>query len=120
MDEMEFQEADLVTKYQNKQDAFVDEDGDGDEDGDEDDVVLENELKIQLWDKDEEVVNHYLILFWFAMIFIINPLIGNIFQLHFEIMKRNKDQVLTNITTTITIITVEILVQDVVHKEDLV
>jgi tubulin beta len=41
MDEMEFQEADknlrdLVTEYQDKQDAVVDLDGDGDEDGDAD------------------------------------------------------------------------------------
>ena len=42
MDEIKFQEADLVTKYQAKQDAFVDKDGDGDEHGDEDDVVLAN------------------------------------------------------------------------------
>merc|ERR1712113_772514 len=42
MDEMEFQEADknvrdLITEYQDKQDAVVDLDGDDDEDGDEDD-----------------------------------------------------------------------------------
>merc|ERR1711931_606779 len=42
MDEMEFQEADknvrdLITEYQDKQDAVVDLDGDEDEDGDEDD-----------------------------------------------------------------------------------
>merc|ERR1712201_5275 len=41
MDEMEFQEADknvrdLITEYQDKQDAVVDLDGDGDEDDDED------------------------------------------------------------------------------------
>ena len=42
MDEIKFQEADLVTKYQDKQDAFVDKDDDGDEHGDEDDVVLAN------------------------------------------------------------------------------
>ena len=35
----EFQEADLVTEYQDKQDVVVDEDGDGGEDGDEDDAV---------------------------------------------------------------------------------
>merc|ERR1712238_224462 len=42
MDEMEFQEADknvrdLITEYQDKQDAVVDLDEDGDEDDDEDD-----------------------------------------------------------------------------------
>ena len=40
MDEMEFQEADknlrdLVTEYQDKQDAVVDEDGDDDDDDDD-------------------------------------------------------------------------------------
>ena len=52
MDEMEFQEADknlrdLVTEYQDKQDAVVDED-DEDEDGDEDDDGDEDE------DEDED------------------------------------------------------------------
>merc|ERR1712115_534978 len=42
MDEMEFQEADknvrdLITEYQDKQDAVVDLDGDGDEDDDDED-----------------------------------------------------------------------------------
>ena len=125
MDKIEFQEADLVAKYQDKQDAVVDEDGDGDEDGGED-AVLANGFKLQSRDKEEEqgVVNHYLILFWFVIIFMMIPLIGNIFQLHFEIMKWNKDPVLTNtnvptttITTTIIIIKVEILVQDVVQQQ---
>merc|ERR1712025_1543303 len=47
MDEMEFQEADknvrdLITEYQDKQDAVVDLDGDGDEDEDEDDEEEED------------------------------------------------------------------------------
>jgi len=61
MDEMEFQEADknvrdLITEYQDKQDAVVDLDGDedddedGDEDGDEDDEEEEEEEE----DGDEE------------------------------------------------------------------
>ena len=60
---IEFQEADLVTEYQDKQDAVVDEDGDGGEDGDENDAVLANGFKLQLRDKEKnkEVVNHYLI-----------------------------------------------------------
>ena len=70
MDQMEFQEADLATDYQDKQDAVVDEDCDEDEDSDEDDDVLE----LRDEEKEEEVVNHYLILFWFAIIFIIMSL----------------------------------------------
>merc|ERR1739842_88230 len=48
MDEMEFQEADknvrdLITEYQDKQDAVVDLDGDDDEDEDEDDEEDDDE-----------------------------------------------------------------------------
>ena len=77
MDEMKFHKdhenlRDLVTEYQDKQDAVVDEDGD------EDDAVLANGFKLKLRDKEknEQVVNHYLILFWCAIIFIIVPLVG--------------------------------------------
>ena len=53
MDEMEFQEADknvrdLITEYQDKQDAVVDLDGDEDDDDDEDDEEDED------GDEDEE------------------------------------------------------------------
>merc|ERR1712115_528649 len=55
MDEMEFQEADknvrdLITEYQDKQDAVVDLDGDDDEDGDEDDEEEDEDEE----DEDEE------------------------------------------------------------------
>ena len=48
MDEMEFQEADknvrdLVTEYQDKQDAVVEDDDNDDEDGDEDDDAEEDD-----------------------------------------------------------------------------
>merc|ERR1712115_321486 len=57
MDEMEFQEADknvrdLITEYQDKQDAVVDLDGDDDEDGDEDDE--EDEDEDEDGDEDDE------------------------------------------------------------------
>ena len=57
MDEMEFQEADknvrdLITEYQDKQDAVVDLDGD--EDGDEDEDDEEDEEDEEEEDGDEE------------------------------------------------------------------
>merc|ERR1712053_47531 len=59
MDEMEFQEADknvrdLITEYQDKQDAVVDLDGDEDGDEDEDDEEDEDEDGDEDEDEDEE------------------------------------------------------------------
>merc|ERR1711972_951573 len=59
MDEMEFQEADknvrdLITEYQDKQDAVVDLDGDGEEDEDDDEEDEEDEDEDEDGDEDEE------------------------------------------------------------------
>jgi len=59
MDEMEFQEADknvrdLITEYQDKQDAVVDLDGDEDGDEDEDDEEDEDEDGDEEEEEDEE------------------------------------------------------------------
>merc|ERR1712098_322013 len=59
MDEMEFQEADknvrdLITEYQDKQDAVVDLDGDDDEDEDEDDEEDDDEDGDGDEDEEEE------------------------------------------------------------------
>merc|ERR1712108_34204 len=59
MDEMEFQEADknvrdLITEYQDKQDAVVDLDGDEDDDEDEDDEEEEDGDEEEEDDDEEE------------------------------------------------------------------
>merc|ERR1711951_109464 len=64
MDEMEFQEADknvrdLITEYQDKQDAVVDLDGDEDEDEDEDDEEDGDEDDEEDGDEDDEEDEDY-------------------------------------------------------------
>merc|ERR1712233_190373 len=59
MDEMEFQEADknvrdLITEYQDKQDAVVDLDGDDDEDDDDDEDEEEDDDEEEDGDEEEE------------------------------------------------------------------
>jgi len=59
MDEMEFQEADknvrdLITEYQDKQDAVVDLDGDDDEDEDESGDEDEDDDEEEDGDEEEE------------------------------------------------------------------